>query len=404
MNDRKIIILVGDGMADYPISSLGGKTVLEAAQTPNMDMIAREGLLGLVRTVPEGMSPGSDTANLSIFGYDPKQYYTGRAPLEALNMGIELREYDVAFRLNIVTIENGIMEDFSAHHIGSEFGKEIMQAVAAGIAENGIEFYAGVSYRNIMVWRDFPFTEIPKTIPPHDIQGKAIAHYLPTGDGARRLIEIMERAGNIIANSENIFDLKNNNKGNPTAIWLWGGGKKPQIQTLQERFGLSGYTISAVDLIHGIGRAAGLEPMKVDGATGYLDTNYEGKADAVLHAISNANFVFCHVESPDESGHEGNLEHKLKAIEDFDARLVGRVLCGLEKFDDWSLLVLPDHPTPISLRTHSSEPVPFAIMKKSKGKIAGNSGAKGLSFDEKSAAKTGAFIDHGYKLIEHLLW
>ncbi len=403
MTERKIIILVGDGMADYPIASLGGKTVLEAAQTPNMDTIAREGLLGLVRTVPEGMSPGSDTANLSIFGYNPKQYYTGRAPLEALNMGIELGARDVAFRLNIVTIEDGIMEDFSAHHIESKFGKEIMQAVAAGIAEKGIEFYAGVSYRNIMVWRDFPFAEITMTVPPHDIQGKAFAHYLPSGEGASRLIDIMERAGKIIFQMKNLADLKKTYGGNPTGIWLWGGGKKPQIQTLKERFGLFGYTISAVDLIHGIGRAAGLEPMRVDGATGYLDTNYEGKADAVLHAVSNANFVLCHVESPDESGHEGNLEHKLKAIEDFDARLVGRVLRGLEKFDDWSLLVLPDHPTPISLRTHSNEPVPFAIMKKVKGKCIGSRNAKGFSFDENSAAKTGVFIDHGYELIEHLL-
>lgn len=403
MNDGKVIILVGDGMADYPIASLGGKTVLEAARTPNMDRIAREGLLGLVRTVPEGMSPGSDTANLSIFGYDPREYYTGRAPLEALNMGIALGENDVAFRLNIVTIENGIMEDFSAHHIESEFGKEIIQAVASGIAEKGLEFYPGVSYRNIMVWRNFPFSEIPKTVPPHDIQGKEIVHHLPSGNGSERLSEIMERAKQIIGNSKNIADLKKNFKGNPTAVWLWGGGKKPQIQTLKERFGLYGFTISAVDLIHGIGRAAGLEPLRVEGATGYLDTNYEGKADAVLHALSKANFVLCHVESPDESGHEGSLANKLKAVEDFDARLVGKVLDGLKNFDDWSLLVLPDHPTPISVRTHTNDPVPFAVLKKKNGRFISNDAKIADGFDEKSASKTGVFIERGHELIELLL-
>ncbi len=403
MNEKKVIVLVGDGMADYPISSLGGKTVLEVAQTPNMDRIAREGIAGLVRTVPEGMSPGSDTANLSIFGYNPREYYTGRAPLEALNMGIELSKNDVAFRLNIVTIRNGIMDDFSAHHIESEFGKEIIQMLASRIVEKEIEFYAGVSYRNIMVWRNFPFAEIPKSVPPHDIQGKGIAQFLPSGDGSERLVDIMERAKEIIKNLENIADLKKKFKGDPTAIWLWGGGKKPQIQALQDRFGLRGYTISAVDLIHGIGRAAGLEPLRVKGATGYLDTNYEGKADAVLKALANANFVLCHVESPDESGHEGNLAHKLTAVEDFDARLVGKVLDGLEKLDDWSLLVLPDHPTPISLRTHTGDPVPFAVLQKKNGRFIANEGKSADGFDEKSASKTGVFIERGHELIELLL-
>lgn len=403
MSEDKVIVLVGDGMADYPIASLGGKTVLEAAKTPNLDRIAREGLLGLVRTVPEGMSPGSDTANLSIFGYDPVKYYTGRAPLEALNMGIELSETDVAFRLNIVTIQNGLMEDFSAHHIESEFGKEIIKAIASGITEKGIEFFAGVSYRNIMVWRNYPFAEIPGTTPPHDIQGKKISQYLPSGDGSGQLVDIMERAEKIIFSMMNLVDLKKIYKGNPTGIWLWGGGKKPRMRTLRERFGLFGYTIAAVDLIHGIGRAAGLEPIRVKGATGYIDTNYEGKADATLDALSNANFVLCHVESPDESGHEGNLEHKIMAVEDFDSRLVGRVLSGLEKCNDWSLLVLPDHPTPISLRTHTGDPVPFAILKRKNGRFISNEGKGGRGFDEKSASQTGVFIERGHELLEFLL-
>ncbi len=402
MNERKIIILVGDGMADYPIESLGGRTVLEAAKTLHLDTIARDGILGVVRTVPEGMSPGSDTANLSIFGYDPRLYYTGRAPLEALNMGIDLSPGDVAFRLNIVTIRDGVMEDFSAHHIESDFGHKTIDMLSE-LAGGDFELYPGVSYRNIMVWRNFPFGAIPETVPPHDIQGRQIADYLPRGEGARTLQEIMERASEIISGSKAISNLKTKYKGDPTAIWLWGGGKKPHIQTLGERFGLYGYTISAVDLIHGIGRAAGLSPLRVEGATGYLDTNYEGKADAALAALSKANFVLCHVESPDESGHEGNLSHKLKAVEDFDARLVGRVLVGLSRIDNWSLLVLPDHPTPISLRTHTSDPVPFAILKKINGKFFQNNNCEVAGFSEKSAAKTGIFVEHGYELIECML-
>ncbi|MCX7679353.1 MAG: cofactor-independent phosphoglycerate mutase [Spirochaetes bacterium] len=402
MSEKKIIILVGDGMADYPMESLGGRTVLEVAQTPNMDFIARNGTVGLVRTVPEGMSPGSDTANLSIFGYNPKKYYTGRAPLEALNLGINLAPQDVAFRTNVVTIENQVMQDFSAHHIDSEFAKALIDEISV-LCSDSFEFYPGVSYRNILVWRNYPYENIPHTTPPHDIQGKEIARYLPTGDGSQELIALMNRAQKIIVESKRLKELKKKHKGNPTGIWLWGGGRKPRIHTLAERFGLFGYTVAAVDLIHGIGRAVGLSPMKVEGATGYLDTNYEGKADAVLEAVANSNFVLCHVESPDESGHEGNVGHKIKAIEDFDARLVGRVLRGLELFHDWSLLVLPDHPTPITLRTHTADPVPFAILKKRDGKFVQNNQICVDKFSEKHASQTGIFIEQGSELIEWLL-
>ncbi len=362
-SNRKVIILVGDGMADYPIRELGDRTPLEAAHTPNMDYLAGKGLFGLVKTVPDGMSPGSDTANLSIFGYDPARHYTGRAPLEALNMGIELAPGDVAFRCNIVTITDGRMKNFTADHIESPFGGEVISEINRELRMKDIELHAGVSYRNILLWRNYPYDEIPETTPPHDIQDRDIRDHLPRGGCAAELMDYMERAGNIIAASSRISSLRDSFRGDPTSLWFWGGGRKPAIRTLGERFGLHGVTISAVDLIHGIGRAAGLKPLRVEGVTGYIDTNYTGKADALIGAMREANFALLHVEAPDESGHEGNLEHKMKAIEDFDALVVGRVLDSMDQFGDCSIMVLPDHPTPLSLRTHSADPVPFAMMK-----------------------------------------
>ncbi len=391
-------------MADYPIESLGGRTPLEAARTPNMDSLAKKGIFGLVKNVPDGMAPGSDTANLSIFGYNPAEFYTGRAPLEALNMGIDLGADDVAFRCNLVTVRDGIMRDFSARHIETGFSREVIAEIAEQIEGGGIELYAGVSYRNILVWRGYPYVGIPETTPPHDIQDNEVAPYLPSGEGAERLLDIMKRSTEIISSSERMPSLRKKFRGDPTSIWLWGGGWKPGIATLSERFGLHGHTISAVDLIHGIGRAAGLTPLFVDGATGYLDTNYSGKAKALVEALESANFVLLHVESPDESGHEGNLEHKIKAIEDFDQKVVGTVMEALSRFDDYSLLVLPDHPTPVALRTHSSEPVPFAIERKGRGN-AGFYMDKGrvTGFNESSAASTGLLVERGYDLIGIML-
>ncbi len=404
MPDKKIAILIGDGMADYPVKELGGKTPLEAARTPFMDRLAKEGVLGLVRTVPEGMAPGSDTANLSVFGYNPSEIYTGRAPLEALNMGIEMGPKDVAFRCNLVTIgDENVMEDFSAHHIETAFAEMVIAELGREIRADGIEFFPGVSYRHIMMWREYPFDELPVTTPPHDIQGRGIGGYLPHGKGAMRLLEIMDRSRQIIAKSSVVKKNRGKFKGKPVSAWLWGAGHKPSLVPLRERFGLDGYTISAVDLINGIGRAAGLKPLRVEGATGYIDTNYRGKADALVAALKESNFVFLHVESPDESGHEGNLEHKLQAIEDFDSQVVGRVLEGLDALDDFTLLVMPDHPTPLSLRTHTGEPVPFCIYRK-KG-FAGNayrSAAVG-GFSEAEAAKTGIFVGEGHRLLDILI-
>ncbi len=401
-NNKKIVILVGDGMADYPIKELGDRTPLEAAITPNMDYIAGKGVLGLAKTVPDGLPPGSDVANLSIFGYDPALCYTGRAPLEALNMGIELNADDVAFRCNLVDINGRIMEDFSADHIDTEFTKVVIGELQKEMNSGGIELYPGVSYRNILIWRNYPYSDIPATVPPHDIQTKQIDEYLPKGHGSEELISMMDRSREIIGRSAIIKKSRSIYKGNPTSTWLWGGGKKPAIDTLNARFGLRGYTISAVDLIHGIGMAAGLSSYFVEGATGYLDTNYSGKAEGLLKAIKDSDFVLLHVEAPDEAGHEGNLEHKLRAIEDFDKKIVGRVLDGMSAYSDYCVLVMPDHPTPISLRTHASDPVPFCIF--GSGTISGFRGSvKGASFNEKPALATGNYIEQAHTLLEIMI-
>ncbi len=402
LKDKKIIILIGDGMADYPIGELGGKTPLEYADIPNMDRLARNGIFGLAKTVPDGMSPGSDTANLSIFGYDPKKYYTGRAPLEALNMNIELGRSDVAFRCNLVNIESGIMQDYSAGQIDTEFTRIVIKEIQNVIDTRDIELYPGVSYRNILVWRNYPFDDITDTTPPHDIHGKEILGYLPKGSGAAELRSIMEASGKILTGSDVINEAGSHYKGNPNSIWLWGGGRKPAVETLKERFGLHGFTISAVDLIHGIGRAAGLKELYVKGATGYIDTNYSGKAEALLRAIKDSNFVFLHVEAPDESGHEGNYEHKIKAIEDFDEKVVGRVIDGLKKYKDYAVLVMPDHPTPVTLRTHTSDPVPFCIF--GSRELSGfNKSPDDILFTEKMALSTGNYVEKAHKLIEIMI-
>lgn len=399
-NKRKYVILLGDGMADLPIDELGGKTILEYADTPNMDFIARNGVCGMTKTVPSGMSPGSDTANLSIFGYDPQKYFTGRAPLEAINMDIFLGADDVAFRCNIVNASGGVMNDFTSDHIDSRLTEVVISELAHNIKLPGIEFYPGVSYRNIVVWRNYPYSGITETTPPHDIQTLQTEEYLPSGDGSDILRKIMNDSSSIISSSHKIKETMKQYKGEPQSVWLWGGGRRPAIEPITEKFGLTGYTISAVDLIHGIGKAAGLKSLHVDGATGYLDTNYEGKAAALAEGLKDSDLVFLHVEAPDESGHEGNLEHKLKAVKDFDSRIVGPVLETLKEYDNFVLLVMPDHPTPIKVRTHTPDDVPFCIYP-----------AKGIfederkkycagSFSEKDALATGLFIEKGSRLME----
>lgn len=398
-DSHKYLVIVGDGMADLPLDEFGGQTFLEYAKTPVMDELASRGVVGLTQTVPEGMPPGSDTANLSIFGYDPQKYYTGRAPLEALNLGIQLGPHDVAFRCNIVSLEDGSMADFTAHHIEGAFGEKIMQGLN-DLGLQDIEFYPGVSYRNIMVWRNYPGEGITETTPPHDIQLQKTAPYLPKGEGAETINSIMEKATAVVT----AVALQSSGfEGTPTDIWIWGGGRKPELDSFQSKFGINGNTISAVDLIHGIGVAAGLEPVTVEGATGYIDTNYAGKVEAALEAFKTSDYVYLHLEAPDESGHEGSIEKKLKSVEDLDRLLVGPVLEGLKSFDNYSVLVMPDHPTPIRVRTHTADPVPFVLYSTGADFVGYANKSKSAVYTEKAALDSGIFVSHAYRMMDVLI-
>jgi 2,3-bisphosphoglycerate-independent phosphoglycerate mutase len=358
----KLVILLGDGMADHPIDQLGGKTPLAAADTPNMDRIAREGRGGLARNVPPGMPPGSDIANLSVMGYDPERYYSGRAPLEAAAMGVSLGPEDVAFRCNLVTVDlnRKIMVDYSAGHITSEEGRELIEALKKARPE--ARLHPGVSYRNLLVQGGDDGLKAVCT-PPHDITGQPIDGHLPRGEGSTALRDMMASSVPVLV--EHPVNLRRAKEGKRPAnmIWLWGQGKAPSMPKFRDIWGIEGAVISAVDLLKGMGIYAGLEVINVPGATGVLDTNYEGKVAACLDALERVDFVFLHVEAPDEMSHDGLLEGKIEAIRRFDERVVGPVLAGLERSGfEWRVAVLPDHPTPLSIRTHTSEPVPFAMI------------------------------------------
>ncbi|RMG68475.1 MAG: cofactor-independent phosphoglycerate mutase [Nitrospirae bacterium] len=361
----KYIVIIGDGMTDRPIEALGGKTPLQAAFTPNMDWIAQKGILGKAHTVPEGFPPGSDVANMSILGYDPKRYYSGRAPLEAASMGVELDENDVAFRCNLVylkydrTSNRAVMEDYSAGHISTEEAAELIATLNRELASDEIRFYPGISYRHLMVWHGGEH-EV-ECVPPHDIIGKEITEYLPIGRGDTFLRSLMERSVEILEGHDINKKRASEGKAIANSIWLWGQGKRLSLPTLQERYGITGALVSAVDLTKGLGKYAGLEILNVPGVTGYLDTNYMGKAEYSLKALERHDFVYIHVEAPDEAGHSGNYKDKIKAIEDFDALVVGTVLRGASAFNEYRILLMPDHPTPIEIRTHAPEPVPFVI-------------------------------------------
>jgi 2,3-bisphosphoglycerate-independent phosphoglycerate mutase len=395
----KVIILLGDGMSDVAYSELDNRTPLQAAATPNMDFMARHGQVGLARTVPDGLPPGSDVANLSVFGYDPRGCYTGRSPLEAISMGVELGPDDVAFRMNLVTLRQAstsvFMEDFSAGHITTAEGRLLVQSLQEKLGSAEFEFHPGVSYRHLMVWRGG--RDGMRLTPPHDISGKPILEYLPTGDGAERLNEIMNHAQMVLHGHP--VNRKREEEGKPQAnsVWLWGHGKSPRMVPFGQKFGLTGAVISAVDLIKGIGLCAGLDVINVEGATGFIDTNYLGKARAALAALEDHDFVYVHVEAPDEAAHAGRMDYKLQAIEDFDRQVVGTVLEGIARFGDFAILCTPDHPTPINLMTHTADPVPFIIYRGGEGKGNGAS-----VYDEEQATATGLSVE-GHRLMEMLL-
>jgi len=393
----KYVILLGDGMADHPIEKLGGKTPLEYARTPNMDRLSRCGTTGLVETIPSGFPPGSDVANLTVLGYDPHRYYTGRGPLEAASMGIKLQPGDVAFRCNLVNL--GLdgkerMEDFTAGHISSGEARAVIADLNGALGSETVRFYAGVGYRHLCVWKGGPASV--KTTPPHDITGQEIAGYLPAGDGSAPVRDLMMKSRNILRDHPVNRDRVGRGLKPANSIWLWGQGGAPAFQTLSEKYGIRGAMISAVDLLNGIAVCAGLEVVRIEGATGYTDTNYVGKAKGALAALRDRDLAFVHVEAPDEMGHEGNIEGKVKAIEDFDEKVVGTVLAEIDALRDFRILVLSDHPTPIRHRTHVAEPSPFVVYASVKEENLENCPV----FGETCAKRGGIMVAPGHTLMD----
>ena len=406
----KYIILLGDGMADRPHAELGGKTCLQAAKTPNLDQLATLGQVGMVHTIPPGFPPGSDVANLTVMGYDPRKYYTGRSPLEAASIGVELAPNDIAYRCNLVTLRlagsrsttsgakrRAVMEDFSAGHISTQEGRLLIEEIDSKLGTEHIRFYPGVSYRHLMVWKGG--RDKVECTPPHDIQDKDIQDYLPCGDGDEILNELMENSIEVLLAHPVNKTRQEHGKRMANAIWLWGQGRRPNMPTFREKYGLEGAVISAVDLTKGIGIYAGFEVIDVPGATGWIDTNYVGKAEHALWALRNKDFVYVHVEAPDEAGHTGDLKNKMKAIEDFDEFIVGNIIHGMKQFDEYRILALPDHPTPLEIRTHSNEPVPFVIYDNTKERT-----GSPVSYDEKIAERKDALvITEGHTLMDYFL-
>lgn len=372
----KYLIVLGDGMADEPVPELGGRTPLEAAHTPHMDRIAREGAMGMLRTVPDGYQPGSDIANLGVLGYDVRTCYTGRGALEAASMGIDLGPDDMAYRCNLVTVRDGIMEDFSAGHISSEEGALLLQSLNEYLTGSEVTFYPGVSYRNLMI---IPGGGGVDSTPPHDIGGEAIDQYLPTGPDREKILLWIEKSKEVFADHPVNRKRIEAGKRPVTMIWPWSSGRRPAIPRFSDVWGVSGGMISAVDLLNGIATYAGMEIIRVPGATGFLDTDYGAKARYAIEALKRLDFLYLHVEAPDEAGHMGDLAEKITAIERVDA-MIGTIM---EQFDG-RIAVLPDHPTPVRVKTHTADPVPFAIrgVTRDAGTIfseaAGKTGGLGL--------------------------
>jgi len=388
--NNKYAILVGDGMADRPVVELGNKTPLEYASTPNMDALARMGIVGRVATVPSGFSPGSDVANLSLMGYDPSEFYSGRAPIEAASLGIPMTSEDTAFRCNLVTIDNGTMIDYSAGHISTQDSTVIIRELQKALGTDTVQFYPGISYRHILVVKFFPGGL--NCTPPHDITDQKVVSHMPIGPGDSLIIELMERAKSEIARIYS--EVLGKGKG-ATDIWLWGQGKALTLPKIQDRYGLTGSVISAVDLVRGLGVLAGLQVRIVEGATGYLGTNYAGKVAAAKSALATEDFVYLHIEAPDETSHQGDLQKKIQAIEEFDRFVVGEMRAYQFIHPELKILIAPDHATPVSLKTHSSEPVPFIMCG---GDIQSDHSTQ---YSEKSS--TGKKIYSGPQLFEYFI-
>ena len=390
----KYVVIIGDGMADFPLDELEGKTPLMVAKKPHMDMMAREGVCGKVLTVPDGFSPGSDVACMSIFGYSPSKYYTGRAPIEAAGMGIKMGETDVAFRCNLVHLEaldgSAIMSDYSGGHITTDEAKVLIVDLDKAMGGTEFAFFPGVSYRHIMLWRNGNYEM--ETTPPHDITGKEIEAYLPKGKGAERVLALTKESQSILRNHPLNGKRAEESKLSANSIWLWGQGKRSQFPLFREKYGMRGATVAAVDLIKGISSLIGFDTPHVEGATGYLDTNYAAKAAKALELLESHDIVYVHVEAPDEASHNGNVGEKIRAIENIDREVAGKIYT--EAGENVRILIATDHATPITMKTHHACPVPFAIFEKGKKRDGCSSG-----YDERS----GDAVLNGEELINRFL-
>lgn len=395
----KYVVILGDGMADEPIESLGNKTPLEKAATPVMDALAAESEIGLVHTIPEGMKPGSDTANLSVMGYDPKVYYTGRSPLEALSIGVPMKDTDVALRCNIVTVseeepyEEKTIIDHSSGEISTKEAAVLLEAVKKELENDIYKFYVGTSYRHCLIWEKGQVVELT---PPHDVLGRVIGQYLPADEALRRM---QKKSYEILANHPINLARKAQGKNPANSLWFWGAGTKPILTSFEKKNHKKGVMISAVDLLKGIAVGAGMDNICVEGANGGLDTNYEGKAQAAVDALvkKGYDFAYVHVEAPDEMGHQGSIERKIKAIENLDGRVIRLVKEGLDASgEDYRMLVLPDHPTPIRVRTHTSAPVPYLFYDSRKKQ------QNTWKYNEREAGESGNYIAQGHKIMDYL--
>lgn len=398
----KYVVVIGDGMTDLPLKELDGETPLQRAHTPNMDFIAKNGSCGMLQTVPEGMEPGSDVANLSIMGYDPKKYYTGRGPLEAASIGAELTDNDVGFRCNFITKEEGILADFNAGHISTAEASQLIEALNQSFYRYG-KFYLGTSYRHLFVYNDTASAAL-KSTPPHDVVGEPISEHLlkPGNDPiSTKLNELMHKSSDVLL--KHPVNKKRLHEGKKPAnmIWLWGQGIKPQMTKFADNYGLKGATITGVDLIKGIGTYLGLTNVRVPGATGYYDTDYCGKVNFALEALENHDLVFIHVEAPDEAGHAGDIQEKIMAIERIDRRILGKLLEELPSMGDYTIAILPDHPTPIDIRTHTSDPIPYAVY--SPGCESDNTESYNEKAVENSFNNSSKKLMEGYQFLKYFI-
>ena len=399
----KYVVVLYDGMADYPVPALDGKTPMMCAKKPNMDYLAQRSEVGLIKTVADGLKPGSDVANMSVMGFDPMKFYTGRSPLEAASIGIDMKPSDVSLRCNLVTLseddkpyEEKTIEDYCADDISTEEAEEIIKTIEEELGTDEFKFYSGVSYRHCLIWANGT-TDLGTMTAPHDITGKVITDYLSPAENAKPLIEMMKKSYDILKDHPVNIARKAQGKRPANSIWLWGEGTRPAMQSFEEIFGIKGSVVSAVDLIKGIGDCAKMEVAEVEGATGYLDTNFEGKANAALDLLERNDLVYIHFEAPDECGHRNEPENKVKAIEMIDSRVLPILFDGLKKYDDYKIMILPDHPTPIVTRTHASDPVPYLIYHK-------NNEITGVdTINEETAKTTGNYIDFGPSIMPHFL-